>query len=366
MANFSLEAVSKAYAGGHTAVRDVSLEMVDGELLVLVGPSGCGKSTILRLLAGLETPTVGRIAMNGADITDLPPQQRDLAMVFQNYALYPHMSVRQNMAFGLRVRGIEAARIDERVRQTATALDLEPLLDRRPSQLSGGQRQRVALGRAIVREPKAFLLDEPLSNLDPLLRVATRTELILMQRRLGTTMVYVTHDQEEAMTLGSRVVVMHDGRIEQVAPPLVVFERPATIFVAQFVGSPSMNLWPGQIDAARTRVTTAAGAIDLTSGAAAGAGASGPVTVGIRPHEIELVATGDGHLQGQVEIVEPLGAQTIVHVKVAGLPAEMVRVIVSAAFTPRIGDRVGIRVPKESVHLFGGDGRRLDADRSPE
>jgi ABC-type sugar transport system ATPase subunit len=342
MAAIALRAVGKTYAGGHIAVRDVDLEIVDGELLVLVGPSGCGKSTLLRLLAGLETPTTGTIEMDGVDITDLPPQARDLAMVFQNYALYPHMSVRQNMAFGLRVRGVEAAHIDARVRETAAALGLEPLLDRRPSQLSGGQRQRVALGRAIIREPKAFLLDEPLSNLDPLLRVATRTELILLQRRLATTMVYVTHDQEEAMTLGSRVVVMRDGHIEQVAPPLTVFERPATTFVAQFVGSPSMNLWPAEIDAARTRA----------------------VTAGIRPHEIELVAAGAGEMQGTVEIVEPLGAQTIVHVKVPALPTGMIRAIVPAALTPRTGDAVGLRVRREGLHFFDADGRRVDVEQA--
>src|SRR5215213_7980535 len=233
MASISLRHVSKAYANGHVAVRDLSLEVADGELLVLLGPSGSGKSTVLRLVAGLETPGSGQILIAGQDVTAVPPQHRDLAMVFQSYALYPHKSVRDNLAFGLRVRHVAADQIAARVAAAAAALGIDALLDRKPAQLSGGQRQRVALGRAIVRQPKAFLLDEPLSNLDPLLRVATRTELGLLHRRLGATMVYVTHDQEEAMTLGSRIAVMRDGAIEQVAPPLTAFQHPATSFVAR-------------------------------------------------------------------------------------------------------------------------------------
>jgi multiple sugar transport system ATP-binding protein len=220
VASITLKEVGKTYPNGPAAVRDFTLEIADGELVVLVGPSGCGKSTVLRLIAGLETPTSGQILIDGRDITDVPPQRRDLAMVFQNYALYPHKSVRENLAFGLRVRHVDPRDVDTRVLATADALGLEGLLDRKPAQLSGGQRQRVALGRAIVREPKAFLLDEPLSNLDPLLRVGTRAELALLHRRLRSTMIYVTHDQEEAMTLGTRVAVMRDGIIEQVAPAL--------------------------------------------------------------------------------------------------------------------------------------------------
>jgi multiple sugar transport system ATP-binding protein len=219
--------------------------------MVLVGPSGSGKSTVLRLIAGLELPTAGRILIDGRDVTAVPPQHRDLAMVFQNYALYPHKSVRENLAFGLRVRRVDAAEIDRRVRAAAATLGIEALLDRRPSQLSGGQRQRVAVGRAIVREPKAFLFDEPLSNLDPQLRAALRTELGLLHRRLAATMVYVTHDQEEAMTLGTRVAVMRDGAIEQIGPPLALFRRPANTFVAGFVGSPAMNVVAGCLPAPR-------------------------------------------------------------------------------------------------------------------
>ena len=243
MASITLDRVSKIYPNGQVAARDLTLEVADGELVVLVGPSGSGKSTVLRLIAGLETPTAGHIFIDGRDVTDVPPQRRDLAMVFQSYALYPHKSVRENLAFGLRVRRVAAAQIDARVRATAAALGIEALLDRKPAQLSGGQRQRVALGRAIVREPRAFLLDEPLSNLDPILRAGTRAELALLHRRLAATMVYVTHDQEEAMTLGTRVAVMRDGIVEQVAPALEVFRRPANVFVAGFVGSPGMNLW---------------------------------------------------------------------------------------------------------------------------
>src|SRR5215212_9035928 len=243
MASIALNDVTRRFASGVAAVRDLQLEIADGELLVLVGPSGSGKSTVLRLIAGLETPTSGRILIDGLDVTDVPPQRRDLAMVFQSYALYPHKTVRENLAFGLHMRRMDAAQIAQRVHDVATALEIEALLDRRPAALSGGQRQRVALGRAIVRSPKAFLLDEPLSNLDPLLRIETRAELALLHRRLAATMVYVTHDQEEAMTLGARIAVMRDGVLEQVAAPMDLYDRPANTFVAGFIGSPAMNIW---------------------------------------------------------------------------------------------------------------------------
>jgi ABC-type sugar transport system ATPase subunit len=267
VAAITLDRLRKTYPNGHAAVRDVDLPIGDGELLVLLGPSGCGKSTLLRLIAGLETPTEGRILLDTTDVTALPPQARDLAMVFQSYALYPHMSVRQNLAYGLRVRGIDAADSGRRVETVAEALGLAGLLDRRPAQLSGGQRQRVALGRALVREPKAFLLDEPLSNLDPALRVQARTELLRLQQRLAATMVYVTHDQEEAMTLGHRVAVMRDGRIEQAGPPLELYHAPANTFVAGFIGTPAMNLLPGPV---------------------AELGIPADRTGGIRPHDLQL------------------------------------------------------------------------------
>jgi ABC-type sugar transport system ATPase subunit len=233
MAAIRLEAAGKTYMNGYTAIRHIDLAIDDGEFLVLVGPSGCGKSTLLRLIAGLESPTSGRIVIGGADVTVVSPQARDLAMVFQSYALYPHMKVRDNLAYGLKVRRLEQAVVAQRVAEVAAALGIEDLLDRRPAQLSGGQRQRVALGRAIVRQPKAFLLDEPLSNLDPALRTQARAELRRLHRRLGATVIYVTHDQEEAMTLGGRVAVMRDGAIEQVGPPLEVYARPANTFVAR-------------------------------------------------------------------------------------------------------------------------------------
>ena len=247
MASVRLEGVAKTYPNGHVAAQGLDLEIADGEFMVLVGPSGCGKSTALRMIAGLETPTAGRILIGDQDVTALPPQERDIAMVFQTYALYPHMTVRENLAFGLRMRGAAPDVIDQRVEEAARALGLEPVLARKPAQLSGGQRQRVALGRAIVREPKVFLFDEPLSNLDAKLRVETRAELARLHRRLGATVVYVTHDQEEAMTLGWRVAVMRDGFLQQVAPPMELYRQPANRFVAGFVGSPGMNFLPGDL-----------------------------------------------------------------------------------------------------------------------
>jgi ABC-type sugar transport system ATPase subunit len=361
MAAISLQQVHKAYPNRHVAVHDLTLEIADGELLVLVGPSGSGKSTVLRLIAGLEAPTSGRIAIDGVDVTDVAPQHRDLAMVFQNYALYPHKSVRDNMAFGLRARGMEPARIAERVHSTAATLGIEALLDRKPAQLSGGQRQRVALGRAIVREPKAFLLDEPLSNLDPLLRVGTRAELILLQRRLAATMVHVTHDQEEAMTLGTRIAVMRDGRLEQVAPPLTVFARPATTFVAQFVGSPAMNLWRCTVDRTGTCPRAISGAFSIDLGSTAqDAALKDEVVIGVRPHEIDLASPGGGDADGRVEIVEPLGAQTTVHVAVDGIDGEFARVVAAPDLPLRAGDRLGLRLRRERLHVFSADGRRVD------
>ena len=246
MASVLLDKVWKTYPNGHVAARGVELAIEDGEFMVLVGPSGCGKSTALRMIAGLETPTQGRVLIGDRDVTEVPPQERDIAMVFQSYALYPHMTVRDNLGFGLRMRGTSPAGIAERVEVAAKALGLEKVLDRKPGQLSGGQRQRVALGRAIVREPMVFLFDEPLSNLDAKLRLETRAELARLHRRLAATMVYVTHDQEEALTLGTRVAVMSEGRVEQVGPPLEVYRRPETMFVATFVGSPAMNLLPAE------------------------------------------------------------------------------------------------------------------------
>ena len=362
MAAISLHQVSKRFTGGTAAVRDVQLEIAHGELLVLVGPSGSGKSTVLRLIAGLEVPTSGRILIDGADVTNVPPQHRDLAMVFQSYALYPHKTVRENLAFGLQVRRVEAGRIDERVRQAARTLGIEALLDRRPVELSGGQRQRVALGRAIVRSPKAFLLDEPLSNLDPVLRVETRAELALLHRRLQTTMVYVTHDQEEAMTLGTRIAVMHDGALEQVAAPMKLYHRPANTFVAGFIGSPAMNIWPCTVIGASGGVSVRANGFgwdDLPVGRLN----RDRVLVGVRPHDIDLAPIEASDTTGRVDILEPLGATTLAHIRIEGSPDAHARIVIPSDTRIAIDGRVGFRVRRDRLHFFEHDsGRRLDEE----
>jgi multiple sugar transport system ATP-binding protein len=359
VAAITLNHVNKAYPNGQMAVRDLALDIADGELMVLVGPSGSGKSTVLRLIAGLELPSAGQILIGGRDVTRVPPQDRDLAMVFQSYALYPHMSVRDNLAFGLRVRHADAARIAARVQATAVSLGIEMLLDRKPAQLSGGQRQRVALGRAIAREPQAFLLDEPLSNLDPILRVNTRTELALLHRRLATTMVYVTHDQEEAMTLGTRVAVMRDGAVEQVAPALEVFRRPENVFVARFVGSPAMNLWRCVCERRATGWQAVAPAFSLDLGQAEIAAADGgDVWVGIRPHDIDLCPEGGGDGTGRVEVVELLGPITVLHLRVDAFPDEFVRVVTSADTRVAVNDQISLRIRRDRLHLFDGKTER--------
>ena len=366
MASLTLEGLSRRFPNGFVAVDRVSLEIADGELLVLVGPSGSGKSTVLRLIAGLDEPSGGRVRIGGRDVTAAAPQERDVAMVFQSYALYPHKTVRENMAFGLRVRGIDATTIDRRVAAAALTLGIDALLDRKPAQLSGGQRQRVALGRAIVREPQVFLLDEPLSNLDPLLRVATRAELALLHRRVGVTMVYVTHDQEEAMTLGTRIAVMRDGRVEQVGRPMEVYQKPANSFVARFIGSPAMNLLPATATIAgdRLRLTSAAFTIDIESRLVPAASSTGErLLVGVRPQDLDLGAPHEGNLRGSVAIVEPLGPVSLVHLQVEGL-AEMVRVLVStdAPIRAAVGDHAGLRIRPGRVHLFQDtrEGGRLE------
>jgi multiple sugar transport system ATP-binding protein len=361
MASISLDCVSKYFAGAVAAVRDIQLEIAHGELLVLVGPSGSGKSTVLRLIAGLDAPTSGRILIDGKDVTAVPPQHRDLAMVFQSYALYPHKTVRDNLAFGLQMRHVEAAQIAERVQDVANVLGIEMLLDRRPSALSGGQRQRVALGRAIVRNPKAFLLDEPLSNLDPVLRIETRAELALLHRRLESTMVYVTHDQEEAMTLGSRIAVMHDGALEQVAAPMDLYDRPANTFVASFIGSPAMNIWPGTVVRAGGRLSLRVNGFQW-DGLAVGDFDRDRVLVGVRPHDLDLAPTGGADGTGLVEIVEPLGPTTLLHVRVEGSESRA-RIVIAANTGVAAGDRIGFRLRRERLHWFDDQsGRRLAAE----
>jgi multiple sugar transport system ATP-binding protein len=364
MARIALQQVRKQYPDGFTAVGDLSLDVDDGELLVLVGPSGSGKSTLLRMIAGLEPVSAGRIFIGDRDVTALPPQERDLAMVFQSYALYPHLTVRQNLAFGLTVRRRPAAVIRERVSAAAESLGLTSLLDRKPGQLSGGQRQRVALGRAIVREPLAFLFDEPLSNLDARLRVETRAELARLHQRLGATMVYVTHDQVEAMTLGTRVAVMHEGALQQVAPPMELYRTPATQFVAGFIGSPAMTFVPGVVRRQGDAWVFHGGGLTLALGERAVAEGQA-VVLGIRPQAL-TIGVGDhpeGGWPGRVWLVEPLGSEQIVHVA-TGDVNDLV-VVAPTDRTLQRGDDVRIRVPLEAVHLFhASTGRRIESHSS--
>jgi multiple sugar transport system ATP-binding protein len=354
MARIALEHVHKVYANGFVAARDLSLEANDGELLVLVGPSGSGKSTVLRLMAGLEQVTGGIIRIGDRDVTELAPQQRDIAMVFQNYALYPHMTVRENLGFGLSIRKQPVAMIEERVRSVAGSLGLDALLDRKPAQLSGGQRQRVALGRAIVREPLAFLFDEPLSNLDAQLRVETRVELARLHRQLKATMVYVTHDQSEALTLGDRIAVLRDGELQQVASPMELYARPANRFVAGFIGSPAMNFLDGTLSndggssAAERRATFTGDGITLEVQVDAPAGKR--VVLGLRPQHLEVVAGGEGEIRAEVAVVEPMGNEQIVYTILPGGK----RLVAVAPPEPVIqpGTTVAMRVKRDAVHFF--------------
>jgi multiple sugar transport system ATP-binding protein len=343
MASVRMEGVQKVYPNGHVAAHSLDLEIRDGEFMVLVGPSGCGKSTALRMIAGLETPTSGRVFIGDQEVTHLPPQARDIAMVFQTYALYPHMTVRENLAFGLRMRGTSKDIIERRVDQAARALALEQVLGRKPAQLSGGQRQRVALGRAIVREPKVFLFDEPLSNLDAKLRVETRAELARLHRRLGATVVYVTHDQEEAMTLGWRVAVMRDGFLQQVAPPMELYRKPANQFVAGFVGSPAMNFLPGDI-------------IPRLEQQRPG------TTLGVRPHDMAVVPQGSGDLDAWVDVVEPRGSELLVYLRLGATGDGMPLRVVAPPEPPIQEERqVGVKFDREKLHWFEQEtGRRID------
>jgi multiple sugar transport system ATP-binding protein len=356
MASISLQHLDKTYPNGHVASRGLSLEIADGELLVLVGPSGSGKSTVLRMIAGLEMPTGGRIRIGERDVTRVPPQDRDLAMVFQSYALYPHMTVRENLGFGLRMRKTPAEEVRRRVDAVAESLGIAPFLDRRPAQLSGGQRQRVALGRALVREPRAFLFDEPLSNLDAKLRVETRAELARLHRRLGATMVYVTHDQVEAMTLGDRVAVLRDGVLQQAAPPMTLYRRPANRFVAEFIGSPAMNFFEGTLAREGAECVFRGADFALPVPCAAGT-AEGAAVLGVRPHELE-VGGGEGTLRAEVAVVEPMGSEQAVHLLT---PSGARVVAVTAPDLPlRPEETVEVGIPGGAVHLFrAGDGGRI-------
>jgi multiple sugar transport system ATP-binding protein len=339
MARVALEGVRKVYDNGYIAVDNANFEIADGELMVLVGPSGCGKSTLLRMVAGLETISSGTIAIGDRVVNDVPPKQRDIAMVFQNYALYPHMSVYDNMAFGLKLRKLTRPEIDKRVRVASSMLGLDPVLERKPKQLSGGQRQRVALGRALVREPAAFLLDEPLSNLDAKLRLQTRAEIAKLHQRLGATMIYVTHDQIEAMTLGDRIVVLEAGKIQQIDTPLNLYRKPANKFVAGFIGSPPMNFVDGRVDDGR--FVSADGAITIPAKFAAG-----PVTLGIRPEHLNV---GEGPIAATLDLVEPVGNEAFVYAT-AGKNALVARV--APREFPAIGSPIQLTLDATQLHFF--------------
>jgi multiple sugar transport system ATP-binding protein len=366
VASIRLEGLHKTYPNGHVAVSGIDIEVADGEFLVLVGPSGCGKSTVLRLVAGLESPTGGRVLIAGTDVTERTPRERDVAMVFQSYALYPHMRVRENLAFGLRMRSVAGDEIRRRVEETAARLGLEDVLERRPAELSGGQRQRVALGRALVRQPRAFLLDEPLSNLDAKLRVETRAELARLHRHLGATILYVTHDQEEAMTLGDRIAVMRAGRLEQIGAPLDVYRRPATVFVADFIGSPAMNWFEGRIrrEAGRTWVRCERFAVECPEDVEVGEGAL--LRLGVRPHDLEIDEPGPAALRAAVEVVQTLGSARIVHAAVgAGEAAPRVTALDTSERPLGVGQEIGLRIRPECIHLFDPDTeRRLERSAS--
>jgi sn-glycerol 3-phosphate transport system ATP-binding protein len=361
MANVTLRNVRKTYVGGFEAIKGIDFAVGDGQFCVLVGPSGCGKSTLLRMVAGLETITSGDIDIGGRIVNQVEPAERDIAMVFQNYALYPHMSVYNNMAYGLRNRGMAEPEIDTRVREAARILEIGPMLERKPRQLSGGQRQRVAMGRAIVRQPKVFLFDEPLSNLDAKLRIAMRVEIRKLQRRLKTTAIYVTHDQLEAMTLADILVVMNGGQVEQIGNPLEIYQKPATTFVASFIGAPPMNLLPLRDDEIRAQF---AGDSRATSEAG---------ILGIRPEDLVIstdgVATGGVALELTVEAIERVGPETFVYgtpfrgeaPAVSANPGELppgeVIVRIPGSTGPDIGARIRAIAPRDKLHLFRADGR---------
>jgi ABC-type sugar transport system ATPase subunit len=354
MASVTLRRLAKRYdPAGRATLEDVSLEVHDGEFFVLLGPSGCGKTTLLRCIAGLEEPTAGEILIGERDVTHLEPAARDVAMVFQTHALYPHLTVRRNIAFGLEVRHVAPAEIARRVEHAADRLGLTAVLERRPVELSAGERQRAALGRALVREPQAFLFDEPLSSLDPTLRGELRAELLELHHVLGATTIYVTHDQVEAMTMGQRIALLAGGRLHQVGTPTDLYGRPADVFVARFLGSPGMNILTG-----RGRGTREGGIVDCGSWSIPVPleRYEGEVHVGVRPEHVGLVAPDRGVGAGAVRSVEPLGADTLIRVDVGGQP---VIARVRGTSELRRGDRVGVKLDAPHLHLFDAAGERL-------
>ena len=348
MGAIRLESVEKWF-GNAQVIKGVDIAINDGEFVVFVGPSGCGKSTLLRMIAGLEDTSRGKILLDEKDVTAMPPSGRKLSMVFQSYALYPHMSVGQNMGFGLKTAGTDKALIKEKVDHAASILELEPYLDRRPKDLSGGQRQRVAIGRAIVREPKGFLFDEPLSNLDAALRVQMRFEIAKLHSTLETTMIYVTHDQVEAMTLADRIVVLKDGLVMQIGTPVELYERPTNLFVAGFIGSPKMNIIPCRVESSRILIEGHNG-IDKACDNSA-------VTLGVRPEHIELCSVEDSAISGVVEFAEYLGSDTFLYISCEGLGNLTVRTM--GAVAQLKGQTVGLQFSEAVIHLFDSEGQAL-------
>jgi len=359
MADLKIRNLKKGF-DGTAIIQGVDLDIRDREFVVFVGPSGCGKSTLLRLIAGLEEVTSGTLELDGQDITDVVPAKRDLAMVFQTYALYPHMTVRKNLSFALDLAGVGKKEVEEKVANAARILELAPLLERKPKQLSGGQRQRVAIGRAIVRNPKIFLFDEPLSNLDAALRVQTRLELARLHKDLQATMIYVTHDQVEAMTLADKVVVLNGGRVEQVGSPLELYHHPDNLFVAGFLGTPKMGFLRGtlsQAEAGSCDVLLEGGARITLPIAAPGLVSGSPVTLGVRPEHLNVVSAGQGRLRVTADVSERLGSDTFCHVRSGS--GEMLTVRVRGDFAPGYGDALELDFDPAHCHLFDADGQAI-------
>ena len=363
MAQVHLRGVKKTYDNKIEVIHGIDMEIADGEFIVIVGPSGCGKSTLLRMVAGLERITGGEVAIGDRVVNELEPKDRDIAMVFQNYALYPHMSVYENMAYGLKIKKMAKDEIDRRVQKAARTLELSTLLQRRPRQLSGGQRQRVAMGRAIVREPAVFLFDEPLSNLDAKLRVQMRLEIKRLQRELGVTSIYVTHDQVEAMTLADRLIVMNSGVADQIGTPMDVYDRPASVFVAGFIGSPAMNFLAAKVGQDRKSVdlagVDAGGSISIALARPTSAPAGTAVALGVRPEHLHPAS--DGPLQFEVELAEPLGADTLLHGRF-GAARELVTVRQAGHVIARPGEMRRFKAESGHLHLFDSQTGKRFAD----
>ena len=368
MASVRLRGIQKRY-GDNLVIKGIDLDVDDGQFVVFVGPSGCGKSTLLRMIAGLEDISAGTLELGGKPCNDVDPARRGIAMVFQSYALYPHMTVAENMGFALKLAKVPKTEIAERVRRAAAILQIEHLLERKPKALSGGQRQRVAIGRAIVRKPEVFLFDEPLSNLDAALRAQTRVELAHLHRELGSTMIYVTHDQVEAMTLGQKIVVFNGGHIEQAGTPLELYERPANRFVAGFLGSPRMNFIPATLageEGATAAVRLADGSIAEVAADVGRVRAGAALTLGVRPEHLQLANAAEGGISATVALVEYLGDVVLVHLQVAGVDGTLAAKVNAGSAVPAVGARVGLRFDAGHAYLFDDAGLALAPSRTRE